>query len=154
MFPLSPLNQCHQKNKRRVSLCPNSQKHLQSVLSLICLWCFQGRTQNQKCSRRLWSNSVRRERERRVRDKWEDERDATGRQLDPSPIWIQGLARDKTLTNGGVVTMETGWKEADSVTCCARYVLGCSGTGGTRSRSVYQNNLLYKWIIGWNTRSI
>lgn len=44
------------------------------------------------------------------------QRDGNGSQSHPPGTEARGAVRDTPLANGGVVTVETGWKEADSVT--------------------------------------
>lgn len=124
---------------------PNSPQHLPQTLSLKCQWCFRGRTQNQKCSRHLWRNSVGLKKREKNSKKPLSRQERRYNNQQPITILLLHPA------NGGVVTVETSWREADSVTASNTVRSRVyQGQEVTCSRSVYQNNPLYKWIIGWN----
>lgn len=124
---------------------PNSPQHLPLTLSLKCQWCFRGRTQNQKCSRRLWRNSVGEKKEKNSKKPVSrQERRQQQQQLITSscntrpPLvvlpWRPAGGRPMAWPPSN--TVRSGVFQGQEVTC---------------SRSVYQNNPLCKWIIGWNT---
>lgn len=120
---------------------PNSPQHLPLTLSLKCQWCFRGRTQNQKCSRRLWRNSVGEKKEKNSKKPVSrQERRQQQQQLITSscntrpPLvvlpWRPAGGRPMAWPPSN--TVRSGVFQGQEVTC---------------SRSVYQNNPLCKWIM-------